>query len=151
MIHGVELKPLKIYPDDRGFFMETLRQDDPFFRGFGQSAVTVSYPGVIKAFHWHQNQDDYWVVVRGMAQVVLHDLREDSPTRGETQVVYLGEQNMQCLMIPRGVAHGYRVLGAEPMMMVYYVTQSYNPSNPDEHRIRWDDPSIGFDWSTQFR
>ena len=42
MIRGVELKPLKIYPDDRGFFMETLRQDDPFFRGFGQSAVTVS-------------------------------------------------------------------------------------------------------------
>ena len=45
MIHGIELKPLKIFPDDRGFFMETLRQDDPFFRGFGQSAVTVSYPG----------------------------------------------------------------------------------------------------------
>jgi len=42
MIHGVELKSLKIFPDDRGFFMETLRQDDPFFRGFGQSAVTVS-------------------------------------------------------------------------------------------------------------
>ncbi len=114
MIDGVELKPLRIFPDDRGFFMETLRQDDPFFRGFGQSAVTVSYPGVIKAFHWHENQDDYWVVVRGMAQVVLHDLREDSPTRGETQVFYLGEQNMQCLMIPRGVAHGYRVLGTDP-------------------------------------
>jgi len=58
---------------------------------------------------------------------------------------------MQCLMIPRGVAHGYRVLGSEPMMMVYYVTQSYNPSAPDEQRIRWDDPMIGFDWSTQYR
>ena len=85
------------------------------------------------------------------SQVVLHDLREESPTYGETQVLYLGEQNMQCLVIPPRVAHGYRVLGTEPMMMVYYVTQSYNPQNPDEHRIRWDDPAIGFDWSTQFR
>jgi dTDP-4-dehydrorhamnose 3,5-epimerase-like enzyme len=54
---------------------------------------------------------------------------------------------MQCLMIPRGVDHGYRVLGSEPMMMVYYVTQTYNPKDPDEHRIRWNDPAIGFDWS----
>ena len=150
MIQDIILKPLKIFPDDRGFFMETLREDDPFFRGFGQSAVTVSYPGVIKAFHWHQNQDDYWVVLRGMAQVVLHDLREGSPTCGETQVSTWAS-NMQCLMIPRGVAHGYRVLGSEPLMMVYYVTQTYNPREPDEQRIPWNDPAIGFDWSTQFR
>jgi dTDP-4-dehydrorhamnose 3,5-epimerase len=91
------------------------------------------------------------VVVKGMAQVVLHDMREYSSTRGQTDVYYLGDQNMQLLVIPRGVAHGYRVLGTEPMILVYYVTQTYDPGNPDEQRIPWDDPAIGFNWATQFR
>lgn len=151
MIHGVYLKPLKLWADDRGFLMETVREDDPYFTRFAQSNVTLTYPGIIKAFHWHKNQDDYWVVVRGMAQVVLHDLRPDSPTARETDVYYLGEQNMQLLVIPRGVAHGYRVLGTEPVLLVYYVTQLYDPKNPDEQRIPYDDPSIGFDWSTKMR
>src|SRR5438067_1160870 len=106
MIEGALLKPLKVWADDRGYFCETVREDDPYFTHFGQSAITMSYPGVIKAFHWHENQDDYWVVVKGMAQVVLHDMRASSPTRGQTDVYYLGEQNMQLLVIPRGVAHG---------------------------------------------
>jgi dTDP-4-dehydrorhamnose 3,5-epimerase len=151
MIEGAQLKPLKVWADDRGYFCETVREDDPYFTHFGQSAITMSYPGVIKAFHWHENQDDYWVVVKGMAQVVLHDLRETSPTRGQTDVFYLGEQNMQLLVIPRGVAHGYRVLGNEPLWLVYYVTQAYDPSNPDEQRIAYDDARIGFDWTTHNR
>jgi dTDP-4-dehydrorhamnose 3,5-epimerase len=151
MIQGVTLKPLKIWADDRGYLMETVCEDDPYFTRFGQSNVTMTYPGVIKAFHWHRNQDDYWVVVKGMAQVVLHDLRPGSPTRGETDVYYLGEQNMQLIAIPRGVAHGYRVLGPEPVLLVYYVTQRYNPKDPDEQRIPFDDPSIGFDWTTHNR
>jgi dTDP-4-dehydrorhamnose 3,5-epimerase len=151
MIHGVHLKPLKRWADDRGYIMETVREDDPYFTHFAQSNVTLTYPGVIKAFHWHKSQDDYWVVASGMAQVVLHDLRADSPTKGETDVYYLGEQNMQLLSIPRGVAHGYRVLGPEPVLLVYYVTQLYNPKDLDEHRIPYDDPSIGFDWSTKMR
>jgi dTDP-4-dehydrorhamnose 3,5-epimerase len=151
MIDGVFQKPLTLRADDRGYLAETVREDDPYFTRVAQSNVTLSYPGVIKAFHWHRNQDDYWVVVKGMAQVVLHDLREGSPTRGETDVYYLGEQNMQLLAIPRGVAHGYRVLGTEPVILVYYVTQLYDPKDPDEHRIPYDDPSIGFDWSTRMR
>ena len=90
-----------------------------------------------------------WVSHRGPG--VYHDLRADSPTKGETDVYYLGEQNMQLLSIPRGVAHGYRVLGPEPVLLVYYVTQLYNPKDLDEHRIPYDDPSIGFDWSTKMR
>jgi dTDP-4-dehydrorhamnose 3,5-epimerase len=151
MIEGVYLKPLKLFADDRGYIMETVREDDAYFTHVAQSNVTVTYPGVIKAFHWHKEQDDYWVVVRGMAQVVLHDLRPGSPTRGETGVYYLGEQNMQLIAIPRGVAHGYRVLGPEPVVLVYYVTKLYDPREPDEQRIPYDDPSIGFDWSTKMR
>ena len=154
-IADVKGKRLRVFADDRGYFAELLRVDDPFFggafSGFGQTAVTMSYPGVIKAFHRHQRQDDAWFVIKGMAQVVLHDLREGSPTRGVTEVHYLGEQNPTMLVIPRGVAHGYRVLGSEPVYLVYHVTQPYNPKDPDEERIAHDDPGIGFDWTTKMR
>ncbi|MCC7106489.1 MAG: dTDP-4-dehydrorhamnose 3,5-epimerase family protein [Chloroflexi bacterium] len=151
MIHGVALKPLKVWCDDRGYLMEVLRADDPFFVGFGQSTYTVAYPGTIKAFHWHRRQDDLWFVAGGMAQVVLFDLREDSPTYRQTDVYCLGEHNRALLRIPTGVAHGYRVLGTEPTLLLYHTTEPYNPADPDEERLPFDDPTIGFDWRTRMR
>lgn len=149
MIEGVECKPLRVLSDDRGSFMELLREDDPFFTRFGQSNFSITYPGVVKAWHWHRRQDDLWFVVSGMAQVGLHDLREGSPTRGQTDVHYLGDHNRLLLVIPHGVAHGYRVLGSQPLGLIYHTTHTYDPA--DELRLAWDDPSIGFDWTTQNR
>ena len=151
MIQGVEVKKLVRHPDDRGFFMEILRDDDELLKRFGQASLSKSYPGVIKAFHYHKRQDDIWIFPVGNAQVVLHDMREDSPTKGATNVFYLGEDNPQIVVIPVGVAHGYRVLGNTPAVIVYFTTESYDPKNPDEYRVAWDDPSIGFDWNTQAR
>ena len=151
MIQGVEVKKLVRHPDDRGFFMEILRDDDELLKRFGQASLSKSYPGVIKAFQYHKRQDDIWFFPVGNAQVVLHDMREDSPTKGETNVFYLGEDNPQIVVIPVGVAHGYRVLGNTPAVIVYFTTESYDPKNPDEYRVAWDDPSIGFDWNTQAR
>ncbi len=151
MIQGVTVKKLIRHPDDRGFFMEVLRDDDGLLKRFGQASFSKSYPGVIKAFHYHELQDDLWFFPSGNAQVVLHDLREDSPTKGETNVFYMGEDNPMLLVIPIGVAHGYRVLGNEPAVIMYFTTMSYDPKNPDEKRISWDDPSIGFDWTTKNR
>ena len=146
MIDGVIFKPLKVHFDDRGYFMEVLRETDPFLARFGQSSYTITYPGVVKAWHYHAVQDDLWFVASGMAQVGLHDLREDSPTCGRTEVFYLGDQNRALLVIPHGVAHGYRVLNAHPMGLVYYTTHVYNPE--DELRRPWNDPEIGFRWTT---
>jgi dTDP-4-dehydrorhamnose 3,5-epimerase len=151
MIGGVILKPLKVFCDDRGFLMEVLRADDPFFRGFGQTTYTVAYPGTIKAFHWHRRQDDLWFVAAGMAQVVLYDLREASPTFRQTDVYYLGDHNRQLLVIPTGVAHGYRVLGNDPVLLLYHTTESYNPADPDEERLAYNDETIGFDWTTKMK
>lgn len=111
----------------------------------------MSYPGVIKAFHYHEKQDDLWFFPTGNAQVVLYDLREDSPTNGTTDVYYMGEENPIMLFIPRGVAHGYRVLGQEPAVIIYFTTESYNPNDPDEKRIPWNDPVIDFKWITENR
>jgi len=101
---------------------------------------------VVKAWHYHQKQDDLWFVVSGTAQIGLHDLREGSPTCGQTDVFYLGDAQRALLFIPHGVAHGYRVLGPAPMGLVYFTTHVYNPG--DELRRAWDDPAIGFNWTT---
>jgi dTDP-4-dehydrorhamnose 3,5-epimerase len=146
MIDGVQCKPLQVHVDDRGSFMELLREDDPFYTRFGQSNFSITYPGVVKAWHFHRRQDDLWFVASGMGQVGLHDLREDSPTFGQTNVFYLGDQNRALLYIPHGVAHGYRVLGGAPLALVYHTTHVYNPD--DELRRPWNDPAIGFDWTT---
>ncbi|WP_159881068.1 dTDP-4-dehydrorhamnose 3,5-epimerase family protein [Paenibacillus puerhi] len=151
VIEGVERKPLVKHSDDRGYFMEILRQDDAIFGSFGQASISLSYPGVIKAFHYHKLQDDIWFFPSGHAQVVLYDKREHSPSLGRTEVHYMGEDQAYLLFIPRGVAHGYRVLGPTPATIVYFTNMAYDPQQPDEYRIAYDDPAIGFDWSTKFR
>ncbi|MEW9700271.1 dTDP-4-dehydrorhamnose 3,5-epimerase family protein [Paenibacillus sp. SI8] len=151
MIEGVMQKKLVKHNDDRGYFMELLREDDALFGRFGQASLSMSYPGVIKAFHYHQRQDDIWYFPVGSAQVVLHDMRKGSDTYGQTDVYYMGQDNPILLFIPRGVAHGYRVLGLSPATIVYFTNEAYDPKQPDEFRVDYDDPAIGFDWQTKFR
>ena len=151
MINGVKIKKLTLYPDDRGFFMEVLKFGEETYSPVKQTSYTETYPGVIKAFHWHKRQTDIWCVVSGMAQVVLYDMRESSPTHGETQVIYAGEKNYLLISIPPGVVHGYRVLGDKPVGLFYHTTEAYDATNPDEERIAWDDPKINFDWETKNR
>ena len=85
------------------------------------------------------------------AQVVLHDLRQDSPTYRETNVFYMGEDNPILLLIPRLVAHGYRTLGEEGATIIYFTTEHYDPKDPDEKRIPYNDPGVGFEWVTKMR
>jgi dTDP-4-dehydrorhamnose 3,5-epimerase len=151
MIQDVVSKKLVKHHDDRGFFMEILRDDDLLLKKFGQFSISLTYPGVIKAFHYHKLQDDLWFFPVGNAQIVLYDIRDNSPTKGETNVFYMGEQNPALLYIPVGVVHGYRVLGNVPVMITYMTSESYQPGKPDEYRIAWDDPQIGFDWETKNR
>ncbi|MCS7458839.1 dTDP-4-dehydrorhamnose 3,5-epimerase family protein [Paenibacillus doosanensis] len=150
-INGVYTKSLVRHSDDRGYFMELLRNDDEMFERFGQASMSMSFPGVIKAFHYHQLQDDIWYFPSGHAQVVLHDMRPDSPSYRQTDVYYMGENQPYLLFIPRGVAHGYRVLGGGPATILYFTNLAYDANHPDEYRIAYDDPAIGFDWSTKFR
>jgi len=150
-IHDVIIKNLNTHSDDRGYFREILRDDDNLLRRFGQTSITKSYPGVIKAFHWHSEQDDVWYVASGMARIVLYDRRPGSPTHKTTQIIYAGDDNPVAVLIPAGIAHGYQVLGNQPVILFYHVTQAYDPKNPDEERIAFNDPEIGFDWSIKNR
>ncbi len=149
MIEGVQITPLKTFPDDRGYFREIARLGETALPNPAQFSATLSYPGVIKAFHYHQKQDDLWYCAKGMIQAVLYDRREDSPTKGETQVVPMGDLNPVNLFIPHGVVHGYKVLGADSALVIYATTHTYDPE--DELRIAHDDAKINFDWSVKPR
>lgn len=151
MIHGVRIKQLKANADERGYLMEMLRADDDLFVKFGQSYVALNYPGVVRAWHYHRRQTDNFVVVKGMIKAALYDDRQDSPTKGQVQEVFLGEQNPVLLQIPAGVIHGYKTIGVETSLLVNFPTELYNPAEPDEFRLPWNDPSIPYDWEIKFR
>jgi len=145
MIEGVQVKELKTYPDERGFFREVIRVTDDFFgEGFAQWSHSKMYRDVIKAWHIHRRQVDWWYVPIGALKVVLHDMRPDSPTSGQTMELFLGDPyGDKVLKIPPGVAHGCKVLSGEAHLF-YITSNTYNPA--DEGRIAHDDPGIGYDW-----
>ena len=90
MIHGVAVKKLRVIPDERGFLMEILRDDDEIFEKFRQVYITTVYPGVVKGWHYHKLQRDNMTVIKGMAKIVLYDSRPESPTYGETNEFFDG-------------------------------------------------------------
>ncbi len=156
MIDGVRIKKLKVHkdvsdtnnPDEKpGYLMEVLRADEGLLAKFGQTTFTVAHPGTIKAFHWHKKQDDLWFIAQGRAVIVLYDLRDESSTHGETQTILADENNPQLVVIPKGVAHGYKALGEKPVLLFYHTTEPYNATAPDEERIPHDDPKINFNWN----
>jgi dTDP-4-dehydrorhamnose 3,5-epimerase len=145
VIEGVIVKPLKVIPDERGWLMEMMRDDDPFFQKFGQVYLSVVYPGVVKGWHYHRKQTDHFVFVKGMAKVVLHDTREGSRTKGETNEFFMGERNPILLVIPPLVLHGMKGIGTEPAYLVNTPTEHYEYANPDEHRVA-PHGEVPYDW-----
>ncbi len=146
MIHGIATKKLVRNADERGFLMEMLREDDEVFEHFGQSYVSLNYPGVIRAWHYHRLQTDHFVCVKGMVKVGLYDAREGSPTNGEVQEVFMGDNNPLLLKIPPGVYHGYKTIGTEPSLLVNFPTRAYDRAAPDECRVPYNSPEVPYDW-----
>lgn len=145
MIEGVVLKDLTTYPDERGYFREIIRVNDDFFsEGFGQWAHSMMYAGVVKAWHIHKIQIDWWYVVSGVLKVALHDTRPDSSTFRETMEFYLGDNHpAKVVRVPTGVAHGCKAIHG-PVHLFYITSKIYNPE--DEGRIPYDAAEIGYDW-----
>jgi dTDP-4-dehydrorhamnose 3,5-epimerase len=152
-IAGVEITPYRLWPDDRGYFLEVARFGQGLVAGFDpeqtQLSAALSYPATIKAFHYHLWQTDFWVPAKGMFQVALVDLRKDSPTFGLRNTLYVGALRPWQLLVPPGIGHGYKVIGEEPGMLVYVTNRQYNPK--DEGRLAHNDPGIAYDWETQHK
>lgn len=146
MIEGVGVYPLKAHADERGYLMEILRETDPFFQHFSQVYVSKNHPGVIRAWHYHRKQTDIWAVVHGMIKVAMYDMRDASPTRGTVQEVFMGDDNRVALVIPVGVAHGYKTVGTTFSLLMNFTDQLYSVAEPDEFRIPYNSPDIPYNW-----
>jgi dTDP-4-dehydrorhamnose 3,5-epimerase len=153
LIDGVSIRPYALWPDDRGYFLEVLRMGQGLAARFPaastQVSAALSYPGAIKAFHYHLRQTDCWTPASGMFQTALVDLRSGSPTFGARNTLYIGALRPWQVLIPPGVAHGYKIIGTGPAMLVYATDCFYDPV--DEGRLPFDDPRINYDWETQHK
>lgn len=155
LIVGVGIEVGTVHADDRGYFSELFRVgDSPLTRGLAQCStlqisMATAYPGIIKALHYHFEQTDYWAPVQGMFQVVLCDLRADSPTHGEVNTLYVGTLRPWRLRIPPGIGHGYKVVGQEAATLIYLADRFYNPK--DEGRVAYNHPFLNYDWEVQHK
>ena len=146
LIDGASTRPLRVVPDERGWLMEVLRADDPEFSAFGQVYVSATYPGVVKAWHFHKEQVDHFACVSGMVKLVLIDTREGSPTKDLVNEFFLGDQNPSLVRVPNGVYHGWKCISLTPSLVINVPDKPYNRAAPDEHRL---DPhgTLEYDWT----
>jgi dTDP-4-dehydrorhamnose 3,5-epimerase len=142
VIEGIEVIPLRRFEDARGWFAE-LRRDSKLPKHTVQTNLSFSRKGVIRGLHYHERgQDDLFACLEGMARVVVLD-RES----GETFTADIGEDNFVAVYIPGRYAHGFEALS--DLLFCYHVTEEYDPSDPDEQEIPWDDARVKHLWSTQ--
>lgn len=143
VIAGVWIVVPDAHGDERGRFIETYRRSwFPQGREMIQGNRSDKLAGAIVGLHYHLHQADYWLVPKGRARVVLHDLRAKSATDGATLTIEIGESDSTGVFIPPGVAHGFAAV--TDMMITYMVDSYYNPD--DELGVAWDDPEIAADW-----
>ena len=146
-IHDVKTKLLRVIPDERGWLMEILRADDPeLFTKFGQTYVSATYPGVVKAWHYHRQQVDHFACVAGMVKLVLIDTRAGSPTNGVANEFFIGTQNPMLVQVPNLVYHGWKCISLEPSLVVNLTTEAYRYADPDEFRLE-PHGTLPYDWT----
>lgn len=147
LIDGVRTKQLKVIADERGRLMEMLRADDEVFSRFGQVYLTAAYPGVVKAWHYHEKQTDHFVCVAGMMKLVLYDDRERSSTRGLINEFFVGEHNPVLVTIPPLVFHGFKCISEREALVINIPTEVYDHRHPDEFRVEAHGDRVPYDWA----
>ena len=158
MLLGVRVQDLRKNVDERGFFAEILRHDWKDLLGedsIVQANLSLSYPGMIRAWHRHnRGQVDYFIVLNGSMKICAYDDKQGSPTHGQLDEVVTGGERLQVVRIPGHYWHGTKTIGDKASITVYCVNRLYDAKNPDEDRRPWNDPSIldpktarSFDWN----
>jgi len=141
VIEGLIRIPLDRFADERGWLME-VRRESRMPKPTVQTNVSFSRAGVIRGLHYHERgQDDLFCCLSGTARVVVLDRQS-----GETYTEDIGGENPVALYIPGRHAHGFEAL--TDLVFCYHVTEEYDPADPDEHGIAWDDPRVVHLWST---
>ena len=141
MLQGIRIRPIHRFPDERGFFTEVMRKDWKDLFGednIAQANFSFTYPDVIRAWHRHlRGQVDYFLALKGLIKICAFDDKTN-----EVDEIISSGMDMQVVRMPGHYWHGFKALGNEPAMLLYFTTNLYDPSNPDEERRAWDDPTI---------
>jgi dTDP-4-dehydrorhamnose 3,5-epimerase len=144
MIDGVQVIPLKTFLDERGMVRHMMRCTDPHFTGFGEIYFSVIFPGAIKGWHVHRKMELNYAVISGNIKLVLYDDRKNSPTYGQLQEIFIGEDNYVLVKIPPHVVNGFKAIGNEKAIVA---NCSDIPHDPDEiERFSPFDERIGYNW-----
>lgn len=130
--------PAQLFTDDRGWSM--MNQMQGVMGPQGQINFSVQYPGVVKAWHRHALQTDFWICLQGHIKVGVY--RE---TDNVAWLLVIGEKRPGVMVIPPPLWHGAATCGDTPAGLLYYVTHAYNAAKPDEDR-RAHDSVVGFPW-----
>ena len=155
MLEGVKVLEIKKNIDERGFFCEVLRKDwnkeildqeDDLV----QANLSVSYPGIIRAWHRHlRGQVDYFLVLQGALKICAYDDKKQ-----EINEIISSSEKLQLVRIPGHYWHGFKNVSDRTALAVYFVNKLYDYENPDEERKPWNDPNIidkksgrAFDWN----
>lgn len=133
--------PASLFADDRGWSL--MNQLQGVMTNEGQVNYSVQYPGVIKAWHRHKHQTDFWICLRGHIKVGVH---KEGADFAWLQVI--GEKSPGVMVIPPTLWHGAATVGHEPAGLFYYVTKSYDMKAPDEERRAFD-ALAGFPWGVR--
>jgi dTDP-4-dehydrorhamnose 3,5-epimerase len=141
MLKGIIIKTIKRFSDERGFFTEIMRKDwkDLFTEDdIEQANFSLTYPNIIRAWHRHmRGQTDYFIVLRGAIKICAYDEKT-----GELNEIISTSQDMQIVRMPGRYWHGFKALGNEPAMLLYFTTKLYDFAHPDEERRPWNDPTL---------
>jgi dTDP-4-dehydrorhamnose 3,5-epimerase len=142
VIEGISIFPLERCEDERGWFVEVARHS-ALPKQTVQTNLSFSRRGVIRGLHYHQRgQDDLFLCLQGNARIVVLD--RDS---GNAFSIDIGDENPVAIYVPGRHAHGFESL--TDVLMLYHVTEEYDPNDPDEHVIPWNDPRVRHLWRTQ--
>jgi dTDP-4-dehydrorhamnose 3,5-epimerase len=140
MLKGIEIKALKKFADERGFFTEIMRRDwrDIVTEEIVQANFSISYPGIVRAWHRHlRGQEDCFVVLKGAMKICVYEEEAE-----EIDEIVMTGDNMHVVKVPGYYWHGFTVLGNERAYLVYFINRQYDYENPDEERRPWNDPTI---------
>ena len=150
-LEGLLLIELKIWRDERGFFIERFRS--AAFEALGLPTAFVqdnhsrSMPGVLRGLHYQPGQGKLVGAVRGRVWDVAVDIRPTSKTFGQHAACELNDENGRLLWIPKGFAHGFCVLGDEPADILYKVDAPYDPAA--ESGLHWADQDLSIAWPVE--
>lgn len=145
MIDGVSITPLKTILDERGMVRHMLKCTDPHFRQFGEIYFSVIFPQAIKAWHVHRKMELNYAVISGNVKLVLYDARKKSPTFGEIQEIFMGEDNYVLVTIPPNIVNGFTSVGNEKAILANCSTIPHDPGEIE--RLDPFDPTIRYSWN----